>query len=159
MRTNHSKNFYPHTTKTQAVRPNLFYKARFSTCSHTRLLAARYREREREVSGGAWAAQVHGALIFSIHFLIFLPFSFLLCVVTCQQRALLFAQCHFVIVCIVFCIFCFFFYSRNCHFQCLDSSRLGFLFFALFQLSSPFPLLDNHKGLAKSIPKRKYPRE
>lgn len=82
---------------------------RFSTCFHSRLPCLEHirvvREREREREEGA---QVHGALIFSIHFLIFLPFSFPLCVVTCQQRALLFAQCHFVIVCIVFCIFVFF---------------------------------------------------
>lgn len=86
---------------------------------------------------------MHGALIFSIHFLIFLPFSFPLCVVTCQQRALLFAQCHFLIVCIVFCFFFVFlyFYSRNCHFQCLNLGCLPCAF--------PCPA-GNHKGLAKS---------
>lgn len=46
------------------------------------------------------------------------------------------------------CLHCFlfFFYSRNCHFQCLDSTRLGFLFLRFSSCPTPSHSLTITKG-------------
>lgn len=146
MGTNHSKNFYTHTHSTaqHRLRPDLSWgnKAKDFPPVSSRGCLARERESEREGAKGVHKCMAHSS--FQFIFLYFCHFLFHY-VSSRASNVLSYLPSAIFWLFALFFVFLYF-YSRNCHFQCLNLGCLPCAF--------PCPA-GNHKGLAKSSPEKR----